>query len=141
MRKGKYGICLSFYAILAFVFALVGQTLLCALLLGFVVIAERDNWTSRQVMQGFFLALLNTVVKEAVASMNIFNGVGFLGDAINVIVNLITGAITLVILIFVIVAIINVSKGKEAGIPVFSKMASKAFGIVEKKIYTQMGNL
>ena len=37
MRKDRFNICISFYAVLAFVLAILGQTLLCGMLLGFVI--------------------------------------------------------------------------------------------------------
>ena len=40
MRKGKFGICLWFYAALAFVLAFLQQSMLCILLLGFVIVAD-----------------------------------------------------------------------------------------------------
>ena len=62
MQKGKYGIYLWFYAAIAFILAILGQTLLCGLLLGFVIVAERDEWLSRQVIQAFCLCFFNAVV-------------------------------------------------------------------------------
>lgn len=47
MRKGKYGIVYAFYATAAFVLAILGYTQIIALLLAFVIIAERDEWTTR----------------------------------------------------------------------------------------------
>ncbi len=62
MQKGKYGLYLWFYAALAFILAILGQTLLCGLLLGFVIIAERDEWLTRQVIQAFCLCFFNAIV-------------------------------------------------------------------------------
>ena len=61
MRKGKFNIVLPFYAIVGFVLAMLGQVLLCGLLLGFVLVAERDEWASRQCMQAFFLSLVMSI--------------------------------------------------------------------------------
>ena len=38
MKKDRFGICIPFYAVLAFVLAMLGQTLLGGLLLGFVTV-------------------------------------------------------------------------------------------------------
>lgn len=62
MTKGKFGIYLWFYAVLAFLLVFLGQTLLCGLLLGFVIAAERNEWLSRQVIQAFSLSLAVSVV-------------------------------------------------------------------------------
>ena len=57
MRKDRFNICISFYAVLAFVLAILGQTLLCGMLLGFVIVIQKDEWLTKQVMQAFFLLL------------------------------------------------------------------------------------
>ena len=64
MQKGKFGIYLWFYAMLAFVLAFLGQVLLAGLLLGFVIVAEKDEWVIKQVMQAFGLAIFASVVGE-----------------------------------------------------------------------------
>ena len=51
MRKDRFNICISFYAVLAFVLAILGQTLLCGMLLGFVIVIQKDEWLTKQVMQ------------------------------------------------------------------------------------------
>lgn len=137
MQKGKFGICLPFYAILAFVLAWLGQTLLCALLLGFVIVAEKDEWTSRQTMQAFFLSLVMGIVNSVLDILNIFERIPFIGTVFDVIFGVITSIISLLILIFVIVALVRVAKGREAALPLLSKLANRAFGLVEQKFYTQ----
>lgn len=138
MKKGNYGIVLMFYAFLAFVLAFLGQTLLCGLLLGFVILVEKDEWISKQVMQAFFLTLFTSVVYQALGMLNIFNRIPFIGAIFATFTTIITGLISFVILIFVIIALVKVAKGKDAGIPVFSKLANRAYGMVEKKVYTQV---
>ena len=64
MQKGKFGIDLWFYAMLAFVLAFLGQVLLAGLLLGFVIVAEKDEWVIKPVMQAFGLAIFASVVGE-----------------------------------------------------------------------------
>ena len=62
MQKGKFGICLWFYAVLGFIFAIINQTLPCLLLLGFVIAAEQNEWATKQVMQALFLCLTRSLV-------------------------------------------------------------------------------
>ena len=62
MRKDRFNICISFYAVLAFVLAILGQTLLCGMLLGFVIVIQKDEWLTKQVMQAFFLALVESII-------------------------------------------------------------------------------
>ena len=62
MQKGKYGLYLWFYAALAFILAILGQTLLCGLLLGFVIIAERDEWLTKMCIRDRFFAFVGGIL-------------------------------------------------------------------------------
>ena len=62
MNKPKTGMYLWFYAVLAFVLAIFGQTLLCGLLLAFVILTERDSWLTCQVIQALGLCFVNSVM-------------------------------------------------------------------------------
>ena len=130
MQKGKFGVCLWFYAVLAFVLAFLGQTLLCGLLLGFVILAEKNEWLSKQVMQAFFLTLASSLVGSVLDILNVFRSIPFVGNGI-------TGLVSLIILVFCIIAITKVVKEQDAGLPLVSKLANRAFGLLEQKVYTQ----
>lgn len=144
MQKGKYGICLPFYAILAFVLAFLGQILLCALLLGFVIAAEKDEWLTKQVMQAFFLSLfysLITTIFSVSAISNLFGGAWYMSGILGIfgtIFSIITGLVSLAVLIFVIIGIVRVAKGLDAEIPVFHSLANRAFGLVAQKVYNNV---
>ncbi len=137
MQKGKLGICLPFYAVLGLVLAFLGQTLLCGILLGFVILAERDEWASRQTMQAFFLALFVSLVSKILDVLNVTQNIPLVNTVLNVVFGIVEWAIGIVVLIFIIIGLTRVVKGKDAGIPVMSKLANRAFGIVEQKVYTQ----
>lgn len=137
MQKGKYGICLPFYAALGLVLAFLEQTVLCALLLGFVIVAEKDQWAGRQTMQAFFVSLFMSLVRVVLNILNVFDDIPFIGRISTIIFSAIEGVISLLVLIFLIIGLIHVLKGKDAGIPLLSKLANRAYGIVEQKIYTQ----
>ena len=62
MEKGKLGIRLSVYAVLAFILAAFGLYLGIIGLLAVVLIAEKDEWAGRQVLQALMLCLLPSVV-------------------------------------------------------------------------------
>ena len=124
MRKDRFNICISFYAVLAFVLAILGQTLLCGMLLGFVIVIQKDEWLTKQVMQAFFLALVESIIS---CVTNIFSGlyaIPILG-----IVGLISGILSFLLLIIGLIAIGKVSKDSDARIPIASKLANKAFGL------------
>ena len=67
-----------------------------------------------------------------------WKGSPLVGNAFSVIFGIISGVISLLILIFAIVALVNVCRGKEAGVPLAKQFAHRAYGIVEQKVYTNM---
>lgn len=137
MRKDNYGICLSFYAVLAFVLTIVGHTTLGFLLLGFVIVVHKDRWLTTQVMQAFFLSLVSGVFLEIISIFHMFDVIPYIGGIIVGFFNVISGLITLFTFVFAIVGIIKVSKGEEADLPIIKTFAERAFGIVKKVTYVQ----
>lgn len=154
MNKGKLGINLHFYAVIAFIFAIFGWTTALCLLTGFVVLAEKDEWTSRQTLQALLLSVFADVVNivdsylgisriyisnwdgsEVIELINnMANGVGTFFDVISTLFGW-------VCLVFAIIAIMNVAKGKDAKIPGISSMVNWGFGIVAPKpVYQQPVN-
>ena len=128
VQKDRFGIRLTFYAVLAFVLAILGQTLLCGLLLGFVILVHGNEWLTRQVMQAFFLCLFNGIVSAVTAVFSALYAVPILGAAIGGVLGFIGGILSLVVLILAVVALVRVSKGGEASLPLANSLADKAFG-------------
>lgn len=124
MKTGKFGVKLCFYAVLSFVLAILGQPLIVALLLGFVMVTENDDWTTKQVMQGFFLSLFTGLLNTGIG---VFQGLGFVGKAIGIFLSAFNGIVLLVVAIFVILAISNVIRGDDANIPLIAWLSEKAF--------------
>ena len=139
MTKGKYGIYLWFYAFLAFVLVALGQTTLCALLLGFVIVAENNEWLTKQVIQAFSLSLVATVLNRVIdwigtALNNLLGGLHHMvGNIISVVFDVFGGLVTLLVLALVVWAIIKVVKEKDAKLPGLSILANKAFDIAKKE--------
>ena len=136
MKKDRFGICLTFYAVLAFVLAILGQTLLGGLLLAFAILVEQDEWLIRQTMQAFFLSLVSGVVTAFINAVSWLYAVPILGAVVSGFFGIVTGIISLVILVFAIVGLVNVAKGKDAGVPLCKGLADKAFGLVKTVSYT-----
>ena len=116
---------------------ILGQVLLGGLLLGFVIVAEKNEWLTRQVIQAFFLTIIVSVINAVLDLLNIFGNVPIVGTAIGVVFNVISTIVSIVVLVFVIIAMVKVVKGQEANMPLLSKLANRAYGIIEKKVYTQ----
>ena len=137
MQKGKYGIYLWFYAMLAFVLAFLGQVLLSGLLLGFVIVAEKDEWVIKQVMQAFGLAIFSSLVSAVLSIINVFGSVPIIGNLFDIAFSVINALVAILVLVFCIVGIVHVCKGEDANVPVFSRLANRAFGFIQQKVYTQ----
>lgn len=136
MKKGKYGICLWFYAMVAFVLAFLGQTLLCGLLLGFVILAERDEWLTKQVIQAFFLTIFSSCVSAVFGILSVFSAIPFLGGIVAGILSFVNGIVSLLVLIFVIIALTHVCREQDANVPFFAGLSNRALGYIARTVYT-----
>ena len=137
MKKDNFGICLSFYAVLAFVLAIFGNTTVLALLLGFVILVHKDQWLIRQVMQALFLGMVASIVNIIIGVISPIYSIPILGHVISVTLGAASSIIDIIILVIAIIAIMRVSKGQEAEALFVKGFAVKAFGIVRKAVYAQ----
>ena len=142
MEKGKLGIRLSVYAVLAFILAAFGLYLGIIGLLAVVLIAEKDEWAGRQVLQALMLCLLPSVVGIFFHVFDFMDWFGWAsyGSAVYTISSIwsrfnsvINWLVNIAVYVFALIGILNVSKGKEAGIPVFSSFANWAYGKIVVK--------
>ena len=123
MRKGTTGLNLSFYAVIGFILAILGQTLLGGLLIGFAIIVEKDKWLVQQTITAFVLSIASSVISTILNAINVFSAIPFVGSAVNKMIDSITGLIFFVILIACLIAISRVKNDKDADIPLASKFA------------------
>lgn len=137
MRKDNFGICLSFYAVLGFVLALLGHTTLALLLLGFVIVVHKDQWLTMQVMQAFFLSIISGIVSTIIGIISPIYKIPLLGALIATVFGIITSVISLIILIMAIVGISKAAKEQDANLPLVKTFAEKAFGLIKNVTYTQ----
>lgn len=139
MQKGKFGMFLWVYAAIAFVLAILGQTLLCGLLLGFVIAAEKEEWLTRQVIQAFLLCLFSEAVSVVLGLLSPLEGLSFsTGRVFSIIFNVITVIVFVIVFLLSLIGAVNVSRGQDAGIPLAKDFANRAFGLIEQRIYTNM---
>jgi uncharacterized membrane protein len=127
MRKGNYGFNLWFYPAIVFVMAIFGQTLLSALITIFAIAAEKDEWTSRQVMEAFFLGLVNSLVSVVFRIFDVVTWIPFLGTGIDAILGICTSVIGLIVLLIAVVGVLRVSRGEEARIPGIHSIVNRIF--------------
>lgn len=137
MRKDSFGICLSFYAVLGFVLALLGHTTLTFLLLGFVIAVHKDQWLTMQVMQAFFLSILSGIVSIIIDIIRPTYQIPLLGGLISGCFGIVTSIISLLTIILAIIGISKTAKEQDADIPVAKAFAEKAFGLIKNVTYTQ----
>jgi len=127
MKKGNYGFNLWFYPVIVFVLAVFGQTFLAGAVTIFAIALEKDEWTSRQTMQAFFLGLVNSLVNVIVRLFDIVTWVPFLGTGIDAILSFCSGVISLIVIVLAVVGVLRVSKGEDARIPVIEVLVNHIF--------------
>ena len=141
MRKGNYGIAYAFYAVLAFVFALFGQSLLLCLLTVFLIVVEKDEWASKQSLQACGIVGAQWIISKAISLIGL--PVAWIGRFItdyssgfykfesvwNKIFYFVGDFVDIAFLVITIMAIMKVMKGTDAKVPVISKFADWAYGI------------
>lgn len=139
MEKGKYGIRLSFYAVAAFLLAIFGGGYIPLFLLaGVAIIGEKNEWVSRQIIEAICLSFMSSIIYAFLDIFDFFYKIPFFGSIWGTIISVINSIVNLGILIFAIIALVNVSKGKEANVPLASKFANWAYGkVVVKPVYVQ----
>lgn len=138
MEKGKYGIRLAFYGVVAFILAIFGWTTALILLTGVVIIGEKNEWASRQAIQAIFLAMISGIVSSFFGIFSFFYSIPFFGSVWGTIVSIIESIIDIAILVFAIIAIVRNAKGQEANVPLASKFAHWAYGnVIAKPVYQQ----
>jgi len=126
MRKGKFGILLSYYAVLAFILVILNQTLLCGLLFLVALLFEKDEWLGRQTLQALGLSLVVSLFSGVTTIFSSFFGSWFFN--FSTVFSAISTLVWVAAIILSIVAIINCLKEKDAGIPILSDIAYRAYG-------------
>ena len=77
-----------------------------------------------------------SIVNSVLGIFDPLQSVFLFGSIFRTIIGFIEGIISLIILIFVIIALVKVSKGQDASLPGLSSLAERAFGIIAQKVYT-----
>ena len=139
MTKGKFGLSLAAVAVIAFGFAALRQPQSVLLVVGFALLAERDEWLNRHAMQALLLTI--TYYLAELVTGWIFGGlVRFLGwvklygaaGAIGAAGSFISGALYLALIVFSVLAVLRMLRGKDAGLPWLSKLAGGDFAAAIK---------
>ena len=129
MRKGRFGIVLCLYPILAFACVIIGQPILCALVFGVALFAERDEWASRQTLQALVLCAVTELAQSVLLYVvDLFPKYITAFRLLGILLNILSGVIYLGAIVFSILAILRVMKDREADLPLVADLAFRAFG-------------
>lgn len=140
MEKGKYGIRLSFYAVAAFIFAILGYTTALFLLAGVVIVGEKNEWAGRQVIQAICLEFVSGIIGTFFGLFDFFYRIPIFGTVWGTIVSVVESVIAIALLVFAIIGLVKVAKGREAGVPLADKFANWAYGkitVKQQPVYQQ----
>lgn len=130
MTKGKFGLSLAAVAVIAFGFAALRQPQSVLLVVGFALLAEKDEWLNRQAMQALLLTIAYYLA-ELVTSW-VFGGLARLFGLVNLygaassmstVDSFVGDVLYLALIVFSVLAVVRVLRGKDAGLPFLSKMA------------------
>lgn len=136
MTKGNAGVNLSLFAILAFIMTFLNLYIPLFLILGFVLIVEKNIWLTKQTLYAVFVRILFTAVtilvnagrNVIVSFLGLFNS-GFTFGAINFFnsaANFVNGLFNVILLAFCIYAVLTVAKEKDVKFPGLNKIVDKA---------------
>ena len=128
MKKGKFGIVLCFYPILAFAAVILQAFWLCALVLAVAVFLEKDEWTGRQTLQAGFLAAVVWFFSNAFRTLASLVPIPFLSDIVRTVATVLSVIVYLGGLVLSILAITRVMKEQEADLPLLSDLAHRVYG-------------
>jgi hypothetical protein len=127
------------FAIAFFNFAEV--LVLLVLIVGYALIAEGNNWLTKQTLQALYLRLslsiLLTVIGWIFYGFNFLLGTGHLygvQSVMNNLQNVFDGILYVLMLAACIVAVVRVVGGKDANLPLFGTLADKSLGLFTKKV-------
>ncbi len=131
MTKGKFGIVLCAYPIVAFAAVILRAPWLCGLAFAAAAFLEKDEWAGRQSVQALMLALLVSFLDTVfnwLASL-----ISYVTYAFSAIPSVFSAAIYLAAVAACIYGIVKTAKGQEANLPVLSELADKLYGRVRPR--------
>ena len=129
MTKGKFGLSLAAVAVIAFGFTALRQPQSVLLVVGFALLAEKDEWLNRQAMQALLLTIAYYLAELVTGWVfggltRLFGLVNLYGaaSAMSTVDSFVGDALYLALIVFSVLAVLRVLRGKDAGLPFLSKM-------------------
>lgn len=131
MKKGRFGIVLSFYALLAFVFVIFKQPILCAVVCAVAIYVEKDEWAGIQTLQALFLSFSVFLVDKVLLILKRVFSFPIISGVFSTIFSIVGGLFFVAAIIVSILAILKLLKGQDVNIPLLSDYAYKAYGKIK----------
>ena len=128
MKKGKFGIVLCFYPIVAFAAVILQAFWLCALALAVAVFFEKDEWSGRQTLQAGCLAVIVWCFKMLSDRLSVLIFVPILSEIVRAAAAVLFVLVYLCAIVLSVLAILRVMKEQEAGLPLLSDLAHRVYG-------------
>lgn len=130
--KGTFGLSLTSIAVIAFGFAMLQQPQSVLLVVGFALLAEKDEWLNHQVLQALLLTIAYyigaTVTGWVFGGLaQLFRLVGIYGAAsvMNTVNTVVGRLLYIALIVFALLAVLKVLRGQDAGLPFLSKMVGR----------------
>ncbi|HOO78809.1 MAG TPA: hypothetical protein PLQ04_00330 [Lachnospiraceae bacterium] len=131
MGKGRYGISFVAYAAIAFALAILGMRTLLILFIIFLLVAEKNEWASRQAIQALIYSLLakgfDVAMTWRVRPFITFNMEhGFFSGLTDLYMGSygwLRGIVAFAVIVFLAIGLIRVCQGKEAKLPLADQLA------------------
>lgn len=139
MKKGKFGLVLCIYPIVAFAAVILQAFWLAALALVVAVFLEKDEWTGRQTLQATLLAAVVWCFRTFSRQVSNMLYVPILSDIVRTAATVVFVLVWLGAIVLSILAILRVMKEQEADLPLLSELAYRVYGKrpVKPVIYPQ----
>lgn len=135
MEKGKSGIMLGAIAATAFVMCFLGWSTAIILILGFVLIVERNEWLTKQVLKALYLSIGYSLIISVVnIAFNILyrtiGNINFIYDLLRIVDTLAVNVVNIGVLIICLLAALKAVKGEETTVPLMDNLAGQTLGII-----------
>lgn len=133
MKKGVSGVALNHLAALGFILCILDQPLLGGILMFIAIYVEKDEWLGRQTMQALLLNLFVRLIDSSFVNLSysIDPEWNSLYDAMWTLSIVMSVACFIVIVVFSLIAILNVLKGRDASVPILSGASYKLYGKIK----------
>ncbi len=127
MKKGKFGIVLCLYPIVAFI-CIILKLPLVWLPLVLAVFVEKDEWAGRQTLQALMLSAFVTFFGDIVPWAVSLLRIPFVSGIFSTVSTVLNILVYLAAIIFSILGIVRVMKDQDADLPLLSEIAYRAYG-------------